>query len=137
MGRQPGPGLFLEPHTALNPSGQKGSPQNIQSLLLLQAGLPQLPAILLHLFPQEGDPFSPSFPDSAPQCPQSPHRQGAAPFLSGLQLNLTPSHLALSALTGQLLPAPVRPVQSVASEWKDDWKEGQNGSTHQSCWFDK
>lgn len=62
MGRQPGPGLFLEPHTALNPSGQKGSPQNIQSLLLLQASPPQLPAILLHLFPPGRGPLLPQLP---------------------------------------------------------------------------
>lgn len=32
---------------------------------------------------------------------------------------------ALSVLRGQLLPPPVQPVLSVASEWKDDWKEAE------------
>lgn len=63
MGRQPGVGLFLEPHTAQRPQAEWLSTEHPVPLS------PQISPMgtdtVLSLFSKEGTPFSPSFLNSA------------------------------------------------------------------------
>lgn len=75
MGREPGPSLFLEPQAALNPPGRMALHRTSSPFRCFQQAFPNCLRHCSTPFLQEEDPFFPSSPVRAAQCPQSSHRQ--------------------------------------------------------------